>query len=173
MKSGQCVLCLKPESEYIANKVVKKDLTNEQAAKEMEVSLPEWISHYELHVRNKLVNVLAHDIEPIKRNLIDKIGKGTESLNRLIGLTEKIRTKLESEKNQTDTRLISAYAQLEKNIISGLKELAILEGDISVATTVNIQQNVLMVDKLMSIVMEDAPPAFKEVVLERMKNFKP
>ncbi len=170
MKSGQCVLCLKPSSEYIANKVVKKEITNEQAAKEMGVNLPEWIAHYELHVRNKLVNMIAHDLEPIKKNFLDKIEKGTESMNRLISLTKQISNKLENENNQMNTRLISAYAQLEKNVISGLKELAILEGDINAATTIHIQNNTIKIDKLMSIVMEDAPPEFKKVILKRLES---
>ena len=164
------MLCLKGESEYIANKVVKKELTNEQAAKEMGVNLPEWISHYELHVRNKLVNIIAHDLEPIKKNLFDKILKGTESMERLISLTEKISEKLKDVNIQGNVKLISAYAQLEKNVISGLKELAILEGDITAATTINVQNNIIKVEELMAIVMEDAPPAFKNIILKRLEN---
>lgn len=168
MKPGQCMLCLEGSTVVIDNKVVKKELTNEQAARELNVPLPEWIAHFELHVRNKLLNVIAHDLEPIKKNFFDKIEKGTESLKRLISLTEKISKKLEDENIQGNTKLISAYAQLEKNVISGLKELAILEGDIHAATTINIQNNTLQVDKLMAIVMENAPPSFKKIVLERM-----
>lgn len=172
MKSGQCVLCVRTESIYIADKVVSKKLTNEQAAKELGVGLPEWVSHYELHVRKKLLTAIVTDIEPIKKNLLNKIEKGTESMNRLISLTEQISTNLQDEHNQMNTRLIAAYAQLEKNVITGLKELAIMEGDINSATTINIQNNTIQVDKLMAIVMEDAPPAFKEVVLERMNKLK-
>ena len=168
MKPGQCMLCLEGSTVVIDNKVVKKELTNEQAARELNVSLTEWIAHYELHVRNKLINVIAHDLEPIKKNFFDKIEEGTDSLKRLISLTEKISQKLEDENIQGNTKLISAYAQLEKNVISGLKELAILEGDIHAATTINIQNNTLQVDKLMAIVMENAPPSFKKIVLERM-----
>ncbi len=166
---GQCLICVRSESQYIANKVVKKELSHEDAAKELSVKLPEWLSHYELHVRRKLINVIANDIEPIKNNLLNKIQEGTESLNRVIKLTKSISSKLENEDVQRNIRLIQAYAQLERNVISGLKELAILEGDISVATTVNNYNNTVKVDKLMSIVMEDATPAFKENLLKKLE----
>ncbi len=170
MKPGQCMLCLESKTEYIANKVVKKELTNEQAAKELEVPLTEWIAHYELHVRNKLVNIIAHDLEPIKKNFFDKILKGTESMERLIGLTEKISKKLEDEDIQRNVKLIATYAQLERNVISGLKELAILEGDFKQAETINVYNNTIKIDKLMAIVMEDAPPDFKDIILRRLEN---
>ena len=170
MKPGQCLLCLEPKTEYIANKVVKKELTNEQAAKELEVPLSEWIAHYELHVRNKLVNIIAHDLEPIKKNFFDKILKGTESMERLIGLTEKISKRLENEDIQRNIKLIATYAQLERNVISGLKELAVLEGDFKQAETINVYNNTIKIEKLMAIVMEDAPPDFKDVILRRLEN---
>ncbi len=168
--TGQCMLCLKGESEYIASKVVKKELTHAEAAKELSVSLPDWISHYELHIRNKLVNAISLDIEPIKKNLLDKIKEGTESMDRLITLTKSISSKLESENVERNIKLIQTYATLERNVITGLKELAILEGDISTATTINIQNNTLQVDKIMSIVMEDAPEDFKRKLLLKLEK---
>lgn len=166
---GQCQLCLKSEAEYIASKVVKKELTHQEASKELEVSLPDWIAHYELHVRNKLVNAISMDIEPIKKNLLDKIKEGTESMDRLITLTKNISQKLSSENIERNIKLIQTYATLERNVITGLKELAILEGDISTATTINIQNNTLKVDKIMSIVMEDAPEDFKRKLLSKLE----
>ena len=168
--TGQCQLCLKSEAEYIANKVVKKELTNVEAAKELNVSMSDWIAHYELHVRNKLVTAISMDIEPIKKNLLDKIKEGTESMGRLIMLTKDISKKLSSENVERNVKLIQTYATLERNVITGLKELAILEGDISTATTINIQNNTLQVDKIMSIVMEDAPEDFKRKLLLKLEK---
>ncbi len=172
MKPGQCVLCIKSESEYIANKVVKKDLTHEQAAKELGVGLPEWVSHYELHVRNKLVTALSQDITAIKTNFLDKVKTAHESLDRLIRTTEGIHKRLDLHENQDNTKLIMAYATLEKNVISGLKECAILEGDISTATTINIQNNTIKVDKLMAVVLEVADPKTQTLILQKMEEFK-
>ncbi len=170
MKSGQCVLCLKPESEYIANKVVKKDMSHQQAAKELGVGLPEWVSHYELHVRNKLVTALSQDIENIKDNFLDKVKTAHDSLDRLIRTTEGIHKRIELKENMDNTKLIMAYATLEKNVISGLKECAILEGDISAATTINIQNNTIKVDKLMGVVLEVAPPETQRLILKKMEE---
>ncbi len=167
--TGQCRLCLRSEAEYIANKVVKKELTNVEAAKELNVSISDWIAHYELHVRDKIVNAISMDIEPIKKNLLDKIKEGTESMDRLIQLTKNISEKLVGENVERNVKLIQTYATLERNVITGLKELAILEGDISTATTVNIQNNTIKVDKIMSIVMEDAPEEFKRKLLKKLE----
>lgn len=172
MQSGQCTICLQPGAEYIADKVVKKELTNEQAARELDVSLATWLIHYENHIRKKLLNNIVHDIEPIKNNLLDKIKKAKESMERLISLTEKISKNLENEGNQENTKLIMAYATLEKNVISGLKETAILEGDINTASTINIQNNTIKIEQIMAIVTEDAPPAFKEIILQRLKKLE-
>jgi len=166
---GQCQLCLKGEAQYIANKVVKKELTHSDAAKELHVSMADWIAHYELHIRNKLVNAISLDIEPIKKNLLDKIKEGTESMDRLISLTKNISEKLSGENIERNIKLIQTYATLERNVITGLKELAILEGDISTATTINIQNNTLKIDKIMSIVMEDAPEDFKRKLLAKLE----
>jgi len=161
-----------PEADYIANKVVKKELTHELAASELNIKLPEWVAHYELHIRKKLINSIAQDIEPFKNNLLDKIRAGTESMNRVIKLSTDIAKKLENSDVQKNVRLISAYAQLEKNVISGLKELAILEGDIQQAGTINNYNNTLKIDKLMSVVMEDAPPEFKEKLLLKLETLE-
>jgi len=168
MKPGQCLLCIKSESEYIANKVVKKELTHQQAANELGVGLPEWVSHYELHVRNKLVTALSQDIEGIKDNFLDKVKTAHDSLDRLIKTTEGIHKRIGLKENQDNTKLIMAYATLEKNVISGLKECAILEGDISAATTINIQNNTIKVDKLMAVVLEVAPPETQRLILQKM-----
>ena len=171
MNTGQCVLCLKPEAEFIANKVVKKDLTNQQAAKELGVSLDIWLSHYELHVRQKLITSIAHDIVPLKEGLLEKIKEGMKSMNRVITLTEQIhKSLLNNKSNQENTRLIMAYATLEKNVISGLKELAILEGDVNTATQINIQNNTVKVDKLMAIVLEDSTPAQAASILKKLET---
>lgn len=172
MKPGQCILCLKSESEYIANKVVKKDMSHVEAAKELGVSLPEWVSHYELHVRNKLVTALSQDIDSIKTNFLDKVKTAHNSLDRLIKTTEGIHKRVELKENQDNTKLILAYATLEKNVITGLKECAILEGDISAASTVNITNNTIKVDKLMAIVMEDAPPDLQEKILKKLSELE-
>lgn len=168
---GQCTICIAEESDYIANKVAKKDLTHEEAARELGVKVDEWIAHYELHVRRRLVNAIATDIESIKDQLIDKIQEGQKSIRRVINVTDGIYKRLsENEDVQKDVKLIQAYASLEKNLMSGLKELAILEGDISAATTVNHYHNAIKVDKLMAVVMEDAPPEFKNKLLKKLNE---
>lgn len=172
MGSDQCQICLMPEAAYVENKVTKKDLSHEQAAKELAVDLPKWLAHYELHIRNKLVNAIAKDIEPMKIQLLDKIQEAKSSMERLIGTTQQIHKLLENKDNQMNTRLISAYASLEKNVITGVKELAILEGDITNATQINIQHNEIKIDKLMSIVMEDATPAQQTKILKKLEEIK-
>lgn len=173
MNTGQCLLCLKSGSEYIADKVTIKELTHKQAASELGVDIATWISHYELHIRDKLITAIATDIEPIKSNLIDKIKEGTESVTRIINLTKSISKRLESEDAQKNMKLIQTYAQLENNLMNSLKGLAILEGDIGQATTVNIQNNIIKVDTIMSIVMEEASEEFKNKILERLKTLDP
>lgn len=173
LKPGQCLICIKPEAEYIANKVVKRELTNEQAAKELDVKPSEWISHYELHVRKKLLTAISNDMEPIKKLYLDKVKEGTDSLDRLIKLTKSISTRLENEDSQKNLRLIQTYAILEKNVINGLKELAILEGEIHNATNVYHQTNIIKVDKIMSIVMEEATPELKKRILGKLEAIAP
>lgn len=172
MKSGQCVICLKSEASYIENKVVKKELSHEAAAKELKVGLPEWVSHYELHVRNKLVTALSKDVDTIKDNFLDKVKTAHASLDRLIQTTEGVHKRLKDKDNQENTKLIMAYATLEKNVISGLKECAILEGDITAANTINITNNTIKVDKLMAIVMEDAPPELQKKILKKLESIE-
>ena len=170
---GQCIICIMPEAEWIANKVVKRDLTPEQAAKELDVTLPEWVAHFELHIRNKLTNAIALDIEPIKNNLLDKIKEGTESVTRLLEITKKIHEKLKDENNQKNYKLLQIYATLEGNSIKAIKELALLEGDITSASVVHIHNNTLKVDKLMNIIMEEVnSPKDKEKILLRLETLK-
>ena len=170
MQGGQCLICLNEFAESIANKVTKQELTHEQAAKELRVSLPAWVAHYELHVHNKLVTAIATDVVAMKDNFLDKVKLAHDSLDRLINMTQKIHKLV--EKNSDNTKLIMAYATLEKNVINGLKECGILEGDFKTATTINIQQNVLKVDTIMAIVMEDAPPDIQEKILKRLSAIK-
>lgn len=173
MPPQQCVLCVKPEAEFIAFKVSKQELSPTQAAKELGVTLPEWVTHYELHVRDKLVNAIAHDIEPFKDGLIDKIKEARASMIRVITFTKDISEKLKNKDIQGNIKLIAVYATLEGNIMKNLKDLAILEGDISTATTINIQNNTLKVDAIINIVMEDAPPELQAKILKKLKNLTP
>ncbi len=168
---GQCTVCLMPEADFIAQKVIKKDLTDQQAAKELNVKLRDWLTHYELHVRNKIITALSNDkeIEVMKDSFIDKIKEARESMSRVITLTKQIASRLEELDNQKNLRLIQTYAGLEKNVIDGIKTLALLEGELSTATTINIQNNTLKVDTLMNIIMEEATPAVKENILKRLK----
>ena len=170
MTIGQCTICIKPESIYIANKVATKKLSHEQAAIELDVKLPDWVSHYELHVRDKLITAIAQDIEPIKKNLLDKIQEGTASIERVIKVTKSIALQLENKDNHTNYKLIQAWSGLEKNLIGGLKELAILEGDINVASKHIHYHNELRIDTIMAVVMEDAPEDFKRILLKKLDN---
>jgi len=169
---GQCIICLNEAAEFVANKVQKQELSHEQAAKELGVSLPAWVAHFELHIHNKLVTAIATDVTAIKDNFMDKVKLAHESLTRLINTTEKIHKKLESGNNLENTRLIMAYAALEKNVITGLKECGMLEGDFKTATTINIQQNILKVDAIMDIVMQVATPDIQEKILTALSEIK-
>ncbi len=173
MKPGQCQICLKDEAEYIAAKVTKKDLTPEQAARELGVPLTEWVAHFELHIRNKLTTAIVTDIESIKAGLLDKIKEGTESVTRLLKVTKDLYKKLENEDNQKNYKLLQIYATLEGNSIKAIKELAVLEGDITQASVVHIHNNTLKVDKLMNIIMEEVKsPKDKESILLRLETLK-
>lgn len=169
LRSGQCGICIISGADVIANKVMKGDLSNEAAARELDVPLVDWILHYENHIRNKVMNSIATDIEPIKENFLNKIKEGQESVSRVITLCKNIYKKLEDEDYQRNVRLILAYVQLEKVAMANLEKLSILEGEISQATTINIQHNTLKFDTLMSIVMEDAPREFKEKLLTKLE----
>lgn len=172
MPIGQCLICINEAAEFVANKVVKQELTHEQAAKELGVSLPAWVAHYELHIHNKLVTAIATDVTAIKNNFLDKVKLAHDSLDRLINTTQRIHKLVEEGDNQMNTKLILAYAALEKNVINGLKECGILEGDFKTATTINIQHNVLKIDAVMDIIMADAPPDLQEKILERLSKIK-
>lgn len=168
--SGQCEVCLLPAAEYVANKIIKESLTQEQAARECNVSLSDWVVHYELHVRNKIVNAIATDIEPLKDSLVDKIKEAQGSVTRVLNLSKSIYDKLMIVENQENTKLISAYAMLEKNSMLSLEKLAVLEGDISQATTINIHNNTLKIDAVMGIILEDAPPELQTKILNKLKK---
>ena len=170
--ASQCKVCLIEAAIIVDGRVTNKELTHDHAAKELGVSLPEYISHYELHVRGKLVNALSMDIEPIKDGLISKIQAAHKSLDRLLNVTQMIYDKLSNDENIDNVKLITAYASLEKNVMTGLKDCATLEGDINTATQINIQHNEIKVDTLMSIIMEDAPPELQSKILKKISAIK-
>ena len=168
--TGQCVACIRPEAEYLASKVTKKNLSHEKAAAELGMDINDWVSHYELHVRQKLSTAIVNDVEGIKDSFLDKVKEGQASLNRLIKMTTSIHKKLEDKDIQSNLKLIQAYTALESNVIRGLKELAVLEGEIQTHTTINIQNNTVKVEKLMSTVLEVLPPKYQELILQKVES---
>ena len=172
MKPGQCQICLMDEAGYIENKVLKNEMSYETGARELGVKLPDFVAHYELHIRNKLVTAIAKDkeIEVYKNNYKDKVFLAHESLDRLLMTTKQIHQLLLSEDNKKSTKLITAYAALEKNVITGLKEVAFLEGEINVASTINVQYNEIKFDKVMSIVLEHSTPIQQAHILKAIED---
>lgn len=163
-----------PEAGYISNKVAKNELNSNQAAKELGVTIPEWLEHYELHVRRKVMTAIANndEVKGMANNVIDKIKEGQDSLQRLIDVTKPIYEKLKHEENQDNIKLIQAYAQLEGNVMRNLKELAVLEGEIQNSLTINYTNNVIKAEKLISVVLESAPPMYKKELLKQLDKLE-
>ena len=167
----ECRVCANELMRPIEGEVMAAKMSHGQAAKEAGVSLNTWTMHYENHVRRRmLATVTPTEIMNVKKYTFDKIEEAGRVLDRVITHCGRISKVLEREENEENTKLISAYVQLEKTAISGLKDLAVLEGEIKNAGTINIQNNIINVDKLMSIVMEEAPVDVKARILERMEK---
>lgn len=169
----QCIVCLKDEAVYVCNKLQSRELTYKSAAKELDVPLPVLIRHYELHVRKKVMSALAekpNEIEAIAEEFLDKIKEAKLSLTRLIGTTKDIHEKLTRDGPETNIKLLNVYGQMEKNVLNGIHQLAELEGDIQNSLTINYTQNNLKIDKLVSLVLEQAPEDFKTLVLEKLEK---
>lgn len=166
-------MCADPLVRAIEARVGSNELTHAKAAKEAGVSINTWTMHYENHVRRRMLcSISDSEIENVKKYTFNKIEQAGKALDRIIKHCNRVSNVLEREENQENTKLISSYVQLERAALSGLKDLATLEGEIQNASTINIQQNIINTDKLMSIVLEEAPIDVKARILERVEKVK-
>ena len=171
MNSNQCVICIEPDSEYIGSKVAKHDMTDNEAAKHYGVSERIWAAHYESHVLRKLVNALSTDIVPLKEVVIEKTKMVAESCDRLRMIVLQMSEKALLDKN-LDSRDILALGQMERNLVQTVKDLAMIQGELSTGDTINIQNNIVKAEKLTNIMMENACPVCKKTFLDKLQLVK-
>ncbi len=171
MNSTQCVICIERDSEYIGSKVAKHDMTDNEAAKHYGVSERIWAAHYESHVLRKLVNALSTDIVPLKEVVIEKTKMVAESCDRLRMIVLQMSEKALLNKD-LDSRDILALGQMERNLVQTVKDLAMIQGELSTGDTINIQNNIVKAEKLTNIMMENACPVCKETFLKKLQLVK-
>lgn len=167
-----CKLCSNEMVDIVDRKVVRRDISLPKAAKELGVSLESYTGHYHNHVKNPLVQSISNDISPIKAGLEDKLKAAHDVLNDLLKITKDINEKLQNKSNQENTKLIMAYVALARTMISGLKEVAILEGTFTEAKDININHNEIKTDVLINIVMEEATPELQLRISKRLELLK-
>ena len=169
----ECRVCAEVKNRAIEGEVMSGKLSHKKAAEEAGVGINAWTMHYEQHVRRPVLSSIGQgEIEAVKKYTFDKIEEAGKALDRVIKHCHRISKVLESEENETNSKLISSYVQLEKTALMGLKDLAVLEGEINNASTINIQNNIINTDKLMAIVLEEAPIDVKARILERVEKVK-
>ena len=172
MLSNQCVVCVKEDVEYIDQKVAKHDMTDAQAAEHFGVSERVYAAHYESHVLRKLVNALSTDIMPLKEIVIDKVKVVAESVDRLRKVVLAMSEGILLRPDDYDSKDILALGQMERNIAQTVKDLAQIQGELNNGDVTNIQINVQKAEKLMDIIMETAPPDYKQFLLKKLENAK-
>lgn len=165
----QCPVCVREDHEYIDAKVAKTEMTDQEAAKHCGVSYRVYAAHYYEHVMTSLVNALSTDIMPIKEIVVDKINTVSESVDRLRKLVLTMSDTVYKE-NKFDNKTIQSIVSLERSLTQTVKDLAIIQGEITMGDTVNIQQNIVKAEKLMNIVMEDACHVCKENFLKKLES---
>ena len=163
----QCPVCILEDASFVDSKVSKHDITDQQAADELKVSYRVYAAHYETHVRRRLVTALSTEIVPLRDIVIDKVLLVAESTDRLrkviLAFSERILLNKEP-----DSKDILALGQMERSLTQNVKDLAMIQGELSMGDTTNIQINIEKAERLWDIVMETAPPEYKKVLLQKL-----
>ena len=169
LPSKQCPVCVRGDCSYIDSKVAKHEMTDKEAAEYFGVSYRVYAAHYHEHVLTSLVNALSTDIVPIKEIVVDKVNVVAESADRLRKVVLLMSEEVLNDK-RFDHKTIQSIVSLERSLTQTVKDLAIIQGELKMGDTVNIQQNVVKAEKLMNIVMEDACHVCKDNFLKKLET---
>ena len=158
---GQCKCCIIDGIEVVDNKVLKRELTESEACKELGVKTRDYIIHYENHVRNKITTALANDVEAMKTNLLDTVATVTSSIERTQSICIEVFAELKDNVLDNE-KMLAIYNGLEKSIADNVTKLASLTGELNEAQQINVQHNVINIDKIEGKMMENLCPACKQ-----------
>ena len=164
-----CEVCTKEEKDYIDLRVAKREISDQEAAKELGVSYREYAAHYENHVRRRLVTAVSTDIFPLKELVVEKIHTVSEAVDRLRKMAVILHERYLMNQDEYDSKDILAMGKIERNLAETVKDLAQLQGELTTGDTTNIQINIQKAEKLMEIVMETAPPDYKKFLLQKLE----
>ena len=168
LAASQCTVCIQEDAQYIDSKVAKQEMSDKEAADHFKVTERLYAAHYESHVLRRLVTALSTDIVPLKEIVLDKIKVISESADRLRKVVLVLSEDILLNPDNHDSKDVLALGQMERNLTQTVKDLAMIQGELTVGDTINIQNNIVVAEKLTNIMMENACPTCKKIFLDKL-----